>query len=339
MLVIRVSITKFISDDQPGFVECKFTDVWGKEHIVQDKVPIVTEKYLDADSEYPQEGSIACQIIKEWNDANGLRIFTVTIAKPWSVDTIDGETEFDLRKEQLSELDRITETSTAESPNVRTNFPMNSDIISYYNKRAKEYDKIYAKPERQADLLAAEQILQRIFADKNVLEIACGTGYWTQKISYKAKNILATDINESVIEIAKSKDYPINNVRFLTSDIFELTPAHKQQALFGGFIWSHIKLEELETFIDKVNSLVEDQGPIVFMDNRFADDNNLPIVETDSFGNTYQDRTLEDGTTHRVIKNFPTETFIMNKLSGKAINLKLTPLQYYWILEYMPVKD
>ena len=44
----------------------------------------------------------------------------------------------------------------------------------------------------QADLLIAGQILQEIFAEKNVFEIACGTGYWTQIISVTAKNILAS---------------------------------------------------------------------------------------------------------------------------------------------------
>jgi hypothetical protein len=106
MLAIKISITKFISDDQPGFVECKFNDAWNKEHIVQDKVPIVTEKNLNANSEYPQDGVIACELMKEWKDANGRNIFTVNTAKPWGVDTINGLTEFDLLQEQLTELKR-----------------------------------------------------------------------------------------------------------------------------------------------------------------------------------------------------------------------------------------
>ncbi|MEO6723233.1 MAG: hypothetical protein ABIN67_22900 [Ferruginibacter sp.] len=63
MIAIKIKILKFISDDQPGFVECSFFDALNKEHIVQDKVPIVTEKYLDANSKYPQDGIIACEIV------------------------------------------------------------------------------------------------------------------------------------------------------------------------------------------------------------------------------------------------------------------------------------
>ncbi|PIF90927.1 hypothetical protein CLU86_1824 [Acidovorax sp. 62] len=50
----------------------------------------------------------------------------------------------------------------------------------YYAARAKEYDQIYAKPTRQADLRQMEAWLPTVLAGRNVLEIACGTGYWTQ---------------------------------------------------------------------------------------------------------------------------------------------------------------
>jgi hypothetical protein len=106
MIAIKIKITKFISDDQPGFVECSFFDALNKEHIVQDKVPIVTEKFLDADSIYPQDGVIACEIVNEWKDTDGRKIFKVNTSKPWGVDTMDGLTEFDVLEEQLVELKR-----------------------------------------------------------------------------------------------------------------------------------------------------------------------------------------------------------------------------------------
>lgn len=106
MKAIRIKITSFISDDQPSFVECKFNDAWNKEHTVKDKVPIVTEKDLDANSEYPQDGVIACKIISKWKDKDERTIFSVTTEKPWAVDTIDGLTEFDILEEQLIELNQ-----------------------------------------------------------------------------------------------------------------------------------------------------------------------------------------------------------------------------------------
>jgi hypothetical protein len=93
---IKVGIDKFISDDQPGFVECSFIDAWGKQHTVQEKIPVVTDKYLDTNSNYPQEGVITCIVIKEWQDKEGRLIITVDTERPWDVDTIEGLTQFDL---------------------------------------------------------------------------------------------------------------------------------------------------------------------------------------------------------------------------------------------------
>lgn len=106
MKAIRIKITSFISNDQPSFVECKFNDAWNKEHTVQDKVPIVTEKDLDANSEYPQDGVIACEIMKQWFDKDERKIFTVTTEKPWAVYTIDSLTEFDILEEQLTVINQ-----------------------------------------------------------------------------------------------------------------------------------------------------------------------------------------------------------------------------------------
>ena len=80
---------------------------------------------------------------------------------------------------------------------------MNQDLVSYYSDRAKEYEKVYFNPDEQDDLREAETIFLNLFSQKTVLEIACGTGYWTERIAQTASPIYATDINQSVIEIAK----------------------------------------------------------------------------------------------------------------------------------------
>lgn len=211
---------------------------------------------------------------------------------------------------------------------------MNSDIIAYYKNRAKEYEKIYAKPERQTDLLLAEKILQNNFINKDVLEIACGTGYWTKKISATSKSILATDINDAVIEVAKLKDYSPAKVSFQVADIFNLLYLDKYESLFGGFIWSHIEVQNLDNFISTVNSLVKNNGTIVFIDNKYVEGSNLPVTDKDEAGNTYQARILEIGTTYKVLKNFPTERSIQQLLRGKATDINFINLQYYWVLIY-----
>ncbi len=215
---------------------------------------------------------------------------------------------------------------------------MNTDLVSYYKDRANEYEKIYAKPERQADLKNAASILQEIFTAKHVLEIACGTGYWTEKIAQTASSILATDINNSVIEIAKLKDFSNKNVSFEIADIYNFADNKKYESLFGGFIWSHILLQDLDKFLATITSLVAPGSTVVFMDNNFVAGSNHPLVETDKEGNTYQLRKLDNGTAHLVLKNFPTEEFLRSKVSALSDELTFFNSTYYWIMCYTTKK-
>lgn len=210
---------------------------------------------------------------------------------------------------------------------------MNANMLSYYDKRAGEYEKVYSKPGRQEDLVTLEKMLQDIFAGKNLLEIACGTGYWTEKISRTASSIFATDINQSVINMAKAKKYPAS-VSFNVCDLFELQPGSAYENLFAGFIWSHIKLQELDTFIHKVNSLVKPGGKVVFTDNNYVQGSCTAISEMYDVGNTFQLRKLADGSIHKVLKNFPSEDMIRNLLHGTAQQIHFLRLEYYWILAY-----
>jgi 2-polyprenyl-3-methyl-5-hydroxy-6-metoxy-1,4-benzoquinol methylase len=211
---------------------------------------------------------------------------------------------------------------------------MNSDLIKYYKDRALEYEKIYSKPERQKDISAASLILQKIFEGKNVLEIACGTGYWTEKIAKTAKTILATDVNAAVIDIARVKTYSPATVTFGIADLYDLKTHEKFESLFGGFIWSHIKLEEIDTFIDTVNKKVMANGTVVFMDNNYVKGSNTAITYTDENGNTFQTRKLDDGSMHEVLKNFPSEDWLRSKLEATATEINFIDLEYFWILEY-----
>jgi demethylmenaquinone methyltransferase/2-methoxy-6-polyprenyl-1,4-benzoquinol methylase len=211
---------------------------------------------------------------------------------------------------------------------------MNTNLVSYYKDRAKEYEKIYSKPERQDDFQAAKQILQEQFANKNVLEIACGTGYWTEAIAKTATTIFATDINQAVIEIAEQKDFSKSQVTFSVADIFNFHPNKKYESLFAGFILSHILLQDLDRFLNTINQFVLPNATVVIMDNTFVEGSNLPITNTDEHGNTFQTRKLDDGTTHLVLKNFPTENYLQQKLSTIATDIQFINLKYYWILSY-----
>ena len=91
-------------------------------------------------------------------------------------------------------------------------------LQDYYARRARQYERIYAKPERQADLANLRESIPAIFDGRDVLEIACGTGYWTQFVATRAASVLATDVNEEVLELARLKAFPRGNVEFACAD-------------------------------------------------------------------------------------------------------------------------
>ncbi|MGC4103788.1 class I SAM-dependent methyltransferase [Ferruginibacter sp.] len=211
---------------------------------------------------------------------------------------------------------------------------MNNDLSSYYHQRANEYDKVYAIPAEQQDLAAATKILQPLFADKTVLEIACGTGYWTKVLAVVASSILATDINASVIAIAQAKNNA-PNIQFHVADMYQLQTGTKYEALFGGFIWSHILLQQLDVFLQIITRLILPGGTIAFIDSKQVaggvhDDSSIAV--TDDNGNTYQKRKLEDGTEHTVLKNFPSKEILQQKLSAFCSAITYTDLEHYWIV-------
>jgi hypothetical protein len=105
MVGISIQITKYISSDpQPGIVECQLFDAYGNEWTFQDKTAIFASCDLDADSDYPQPGVIACEIIKQWRDTNDREIVSIDTERPWGVESMTGESRFDVLQSQLVEI-------------------------------------------------------------------------------------------------------------------------------------------------------------------------------------------------------------------------------------------
>ena len=98
-----------------------------------------------------------------------------------------------------------------------------TDLPQYYAERATEYERFYDKPGRQADLAALATTVSDYFEGSRLLELACGTGWWTHHAAQRASSVLGVDINDEVLTIARAKDYPRNNTRLLCADLNSLS--------------------------------------------------------------------------------------------------------------------
>jgi len=208
-------------------------------------------------------------------------------------------------------------------------------LETYYARRAAEYEKIYHKPERQPDLARLRAELPALFEGERVLEIACGTGYWTPLIAARAASVVAIDFNEETLQLARTKPYPKNNVTFQQGDAYAL-PAwpEKFSACFAGFWWSHVPLSRLDGFLDGIKARLAPGARVALLDNRYVEGSSTPISRRDAEGNGYQQRRLADGTSHEVLKNFPTAGQMEKRLGRHGSEVRFTNYQYYWVATY-----
>lgn len=211
-------------------------------------------------------------------------------------------------------------------------------LAAYYAQRAAEYERIYAKPERQPDLRALEARIQEMFAGRRVLELACGTGYWTPFIASGAAQVTALDLNEEVLAIARTKKHA-DKVDFVKGSAYEIPDfGRKHDALFAGFWWSHVPLERLDGFLIDCQSAVAPGALIAFLDNRYVEGSSTPLSRRDAQGNAYQLRNLDDGSTHEVMKNFPSESELIQRVSRLGWGAHVDLLEHYWLLSWWAPK-
>lgn len=97
-----------------------------------------------------------------------------------------------------------------------------ADQVEYYRRRAGEYDAT-AYGDVEAALTRIARLVAGMRVAGNVLEIACGTGLWTQALAERAETVTAIDAAPEAISIARDR-VQSPNVRFEVIDVFLWDP-------------------------------------------------------------------------------------------------------------------
>lgn len=207
---------------------------------------------------------------------------------------------------------------------------------AYYAQRAPAYDRVYARPERQADLRAIEGWIAGPFAGRRVLEVAAGTGWWTVHAARDAADWLATDTSAETLAIARARPAMPKPVRFALADAYALDALGELgfDAAFAGFWWSHVPVERLRAWIDHLCGRLAPGARVVFVDNRFVPGSSTPVARTDLAGNTWQRRSLDDGSVHEVLKNFPSRDEVRSILVPHAASFDWIEHGFYWVADW-----
>lgn len=191
--------------------------------------------------------------------------------------------------------------------------------IAYYEARAAEYDRMLAHSggyhgHRHTSPKAGDapdddqgwERLVRILEDfrplGHVLEIACGTGAWTQRLALTASTVTALDASASMIEINRQRTAGAGAlVDYVVADVFDWTPDRRYDAVFFAFWLSHVPPGLFESFFEIVGRCLAPNGRFLFFDESYLSASVEWEERLDErTGATY--RTLEDGRGFRMVK-------------------------------------
>jgi demethylmenaquinone methyltransferase/2-methoxy-6-polyprenyl-1,4-benzoquinol methylase len=149
--------------------------------------------------------------------------------------------------------------------------------IEYYQARSLEYDewffrtgRYYRGEDNKRQWFAELELIRgKLEASKpsgKILEMACGTGLWTQHLARRASELVAVDASPTALELNR-KRVAGDRVRYVEADLFSWRPAERFDYVFFGFWHSHIPLSRLEAFWGMVSDALTSEGKVFFVDS------------------------------------------------------------------------
>jgi 2-polyprenyl-3-methyl-5-hydroxy-6-metoxy-1,4-benzoquinol methylase len=169
----------------------------------------------------------------------------------------------------------------------------------YYRQRANEYDAT-----AYGDVESARPRIARIVTEMSpagsVLEIACGTGLWTEALAPFATTLTAIDAAAEAVAIARDR-VTAGNVTFEVADVFTWSTPERFDVVFFSAWLSHVPHSRFAQFWDLLRGLLADGGRVLFLDEHVderAKESYLPGEDE------MVERRLEDGSAYRIVKNF-----------------------------------
>lgn len=210
-------------------------------------------------------------------------------------------------------------------------------IEEYYNRRAPEFDQMYGReiPELRAayDQIARE--LSTVFAGRRVLEVACGTGHWTQFAARTAEHITATDVAPNMLSLARAKGMPPSRIEFRQHNAYDLDSIPGEfDAGLANFWISHVPKSRLNDFLTGFHARIG-SGAVVFMaDNVFVPELGGDFEPGKAGADSHRVRTLSDGSTWRVVKNYYDIQQLLDMFEPVGRDLRIQIGRALWWLHY-----
>jgi demethylmenaquinone methyltransferase/2-methoxy-6-polyprenyl-1,4-benzoquinol methylase len=186
---------------------------------------------------------------------------------------------------------------------------------AYYRARAPEYDQWHRRqgrydvgPEENqrwfTEVAQVGDALRSFEPRGDVLELAAGTGWWTEQLLPFAGRVTAVDGSPEALALNRARLGEPAQVEYVLADIFDWTPERAYDVVFFSFWLSHVPESRFASFWNVVRDALRPGGRVFFVDSHSpsmpASARN-PRSPEDA---AVELRRLDDGREFRVVKLF-----------------------------------
>jgi SAM-dependent methyltransferase len=165
-----------------------------------------------------------------------------------------------------------------------------------------------------------------------ILEVAAGTGYWTEVAAPVARAIIATDYIPETLAIAARKRLG-PHVSLLVADAYRLpeTPCTFDVGM-AMLWWSHVHRERRREFLNHFTGRLAPGALVLMFDQFYIEGLSTPISRKDEWDNLYTMRTLPSGAKYEIMKNYPSDEELVTSFSEACEDIVVTRLREFWTL-------
>ena len=200
---------------------------------------------------------------------------------------------------------------------------------TYYRERSPEYDEWWLRAGRydrgprfrdrwNAETGQVRAALAGFGAGGRVLEIACGTGWWTPQLAAQAEAVTALDASPEMLRRCRERvaaDGPgPGKVDYVQTDLWEWSPERRFAGVFFGFWLSHVPEERFDRFWELVDRALLPGGRVFFVDSAVPGGSSGAGI-----GRPAPDRemrVLNDGRSFEIFKRYFDPGWLHQRLGG-----------------------
>ncbi len=222
---------------------------------------------------------------------------------------------------------------------------MNDDLlqqqIDYYRARSGEYDEWFYRQNRYDrgaalsrqwfdEVRVLRRALDALGQVEAALELACGTGIWTQELSRIATQVTALDASEEMIAINRAK-VAAANVAYQQADLFAWQPDRQYDLVFFAFWLSHVPADRLDGFLASVSAAVKPGGRVFMINSRQEPTSTATDSPLRDDEHIIRTRKLNDGREFKVVKVFYEPADLHHHLSQAGFAVDVQTTDHYFI--------